>query len=93
MTPATQTTTLTCRPLQNLTMPCPKCGEPEACIEIKLNYLADGEEFHCAENDCTFSADDVRTLIAKWSRFLPVFDQLIEFAKDEAERSVDALDA
>jgi hypothetical protein len=45
---------------------CPVCGQ-EATVSLDLDDL---QTFRCGECDDTFSADDVRIMIADWKRVL-----------------------
>jgi hypothetical protein len=58
---------------RGLTLPCPHCGDAGACITV---CMADGETFYCTEHDGTFSAQDVREFIAKWSAVLAWLDAI-----------------
>lgn len=52
-------------------LPCPHCGETDASITLNL---ADGESFTCLECENDFTAADVRSFIARWTRLLTWLD-------------------
>ena len=54
-------------------LPCPRCGVPDAAL---LLNLADGETITCQENDCEFTTDDVRDLLARWAPVLAWLDAM-----------------
>jgi hypothetical protein len=58
---------------RGLLLPCPQCGEPNACM---LLDLSEGDRFSCQENDCEFRADDVRDLIKRWGPVLAWVEQM-----------------
>jgi hypothetical protein len=49
------------------TLPCPKCGEESATIDLNLS---DCDTLHCQECDATFTVADVRNVIARWQPIL-----------------------
>lgn len=53
-------------------LPCPCCGEPNASIDIRL---ADGE-FHCRDCETEFTAEHVRSLLARWALVMAWVDQM-----------------
>jgi hypothetical protein len=56
---------------KGLTLPCPRCGEPSAIIDVRL---ADVSVCTCQECSEEFGTGEVRTLIEKWGRVLAWLD-------------------
>jgi hypothetical protein len=74
--PEETTSTTTGRGFSGL--PCPLCGEPQAATQVTLNDL-EGSAFHCCECDADFGIEDVRNLIANWSRMLDWVESVPQF--------------
>ena len=55
-----------------LQLPCPKCGEQQANISLNLWSLDDqaAGNFTCHECDGEIALDEVRDLIARWSKVI-----------------------
>lgn len=55
--------------LPALTMPCPRCGEGAASIALNLWTLSDqdGENLACQDCGSSFSLNEVRDLVNRWS--------------------------
>jgi transcription elongation factor Elf1 len=53
-------------PVRGTTLPCPYCGEAEAAIDL---HLAEGT-FTCTECSTDFTAEEVRSLLARWQGVL-----------------------
>ena len=70
-TTATATTTAAEAQARGFLLPCPKCGEAGATIDLTLSDL---ETFHCQDCDTAFEAADVRAFIARWSAVLAWVD-------------------
>ncbi len=68
------TPTCTRPALKPMTLPCPRCGEASASISLELFRLGEGEELHCHDCDADFSLDEVRELIARWTRVVAWID-------------------
>lgn len=64
-TPITTTVSLTTPPIRRIQLPCPKCGEPDANVNL---YLHDSNLFVCQECEDEFSVEDVHTMLAKFRR-------------------------
>ena len=58
---------------RGVALPCPKCGEESATIDLNL---ADADTLHCQECDTTFSVMDVKSLIARWTPILAWIDAM-----------------
>jgi len=52
-------------------LPCPRCGEPSAIIDVRL---ADLSVLTCQECGEEFGTEEVRQLIDRWSRVLAWLD-------------------
>jgi hypothetical protein len=46
---------------------CPFCGAEDATIRVDL---ADTAQFVCSDNECEFTADDVREVMDRWAAVL-----------------------
>lgn len=66
--PATKTT-------KGLKLPCPKCGEADACITLRL---ADMNELTCQECDTEFTLEEVQEFIALWTPLITWIHQAPE---------------
>jgi hypothetical protein len=53
--------------IPGLTLPCLRCGDPAAAINLEL---ASASRFWCAECQSAFSVADVREVIEKWTAVL-----------------------
>jgi hypothetical protein len=58
---------------RGLLLPCPLCGEPDACITLDLD---DAETFHCRECDGEFTAQTVKRVIKDWTEVLDWIDTM-----------------
>lgn len=59
-----------------ITMPCPKCGNEEAGIEVRLWCLDEGDDvFRCTECEEEFGREAIRELVRKWTKLLAWIDQ------------------
>lgn len=61
------TTEATLETKRGMKLPCPKCGEQEAMIQLDLD---DGQTCSCRECDDEFSLDDVREFIGRWAKMI-----------------------
>ena len=61
------TSTTTPATTRGLLLPCPRCGEQDAEIDLRLSDL---DTCRCAACEEEFQLGDVRDFIAKWSRVL-----------------------
>lgn len=55
-----------------ISLPCPCCGASEANISL---YLSD-REMVCHECEASFTVDDVKEFINKWSRIIPWIESM-----------------
>jgi transposase-like protein len=62
--------------MRNTPMPCPRCGELAASIEIKLNCLEDEDAFHCEDCDQSFGVELLRSIVHKWAPVLHWLGQI-----------------
>lgn len=69
--------------LESILLPCPKCGEQEARINVALFGLGEEEHFHCVECDAVFSATEIDELIRAWKRILEWVEKVHQ-GKEEA---------
>ncbi len=56
-------------PLTNVSLPCPRCGEQESGISVRLCWL-DGDAFQCLECEAEFGVEEVEAIVAKWTKIL-----------------------
>ena len=70
--PARPLENMTAQTMKAITLPCPKCGEENASIAVHLWTLDDetAVNFFCHECEAEISLQEVRGLIARWSRLL-----------------------
>jgi uncharacterized protein (DUF983 family) len=54
-------------------LPCPKCGEPEAAVNL---YLGEGNLFFCQSCEQEFSTDDLHDIVRKWTKVLRWVDAM-----------------
>lgn len=64
-------------------MPCPRCGNGEVGISVRLDCLDGGDDaFECEQCSETFSISDIENLIAKWSKLLSWIDAAPDMEAD-----------
>lgn len=79
----TQTTvTLTTPPSRRIQLPCPKCGEPDANVNL---YLHESGLFYCCECEDEFGVEDVHEMLAKFQRWENVFSWLQAMPGEDVE--------
>jgi hypothetical protein len=65
--------------MHNLKMPCPRCGEPEARIEVNLWALdgnAEDECFRCVECEEFFNVSWLADIINRWPAVLAWLEKM-----------------
>ena len=60
---------------KGLTLPCPKCGEVDACITLRL---ADMNELTCQECNTEFTLEEVQDFIDRWTPLIAWINQAPE---------------
>jgi hypothetical protein len=67
---------MTCtKSLTAIKLPCPKCGEAEACISLSLFCLDDDDaQFTCTECEAEFGRNEITEFIRRWTKLLAWMD-------------------
>lgn len=66
---------MTCTIAKAISMPCPKCGNEEAGIQVCLWALDDHDaQFKCVECEDEFGVNQIREFVRKWSKLLAWID-------------------
>ena len=65
------------------TLPCPLCGEAEACIQLDLSELHSEEACTCTSCGNEFGLDFVRDVIRRWGKVLAWIDSAPTFTDEE----------
>jgi len=60
--------------MRSITLPCPRCGEAEAGILVRLNRLEDEDAFGCTECNTDFDVAFVKQIVAEWGPVLGWLD-------------------
>ncbi len=60
---------------KSILLPCPRCGEADACFKLLLSDLDGDEALECQECGTSFGIAEVRSIIAKWSPVIAWIDQ------------------
>lgn len=77
--PTAETTPTCAAPkTRGFALPCIKCGEVGASIQLSLNEITADDAIHCNECDADYGLDDVREALAAWSPLLAWCDMAPE---------------
>lgn len=55
-----------------ITLPCPRCGESEAEIELRLW----SKDYHCTQCNADITHDEMRGMLAAWSKIIAWVDTM-----------------